>query len=223
MKKTEKKTNNKEKEVSTKEVAVMNNFPTWFSKNKSLAVTIIAVMLAFLVGYFVKNNLIAAMINGKPIWRHKIVKQLETYYGANMLNTTIEQELIKQEVNLKKINVTDAEVAEQIKKIEESMASSGQTLDQALAESGMSRKDLEDNYKLNIMVEKLLAERVTVTEEDVQKYIDENKDSFPEGTDLEQVKTLVTEQLKQEKMSTQYQSMIDELKAKADIKTVVKY
>ena len=223
MKKTEKKTNNKEKEVSTKEVVVMNNISTWFSKNKSLAVTIVAVMLAFLVGYFVKNNLIAATVNGKYIWRSKIVKQLETYYGANILNTTIEQELIKQEADSKNIKVTDTEVAEQIKKIEESMASSGQTLDQALAESGMTRKDLEENYGLNILVEKLLAERVTVTDEDVQKYIDENKDSFPEGTDLEQVKTIVTEQLKQEKMGTQYQSMIDELKAKADIKTVVKY
>ena len=222
MKKTEKKTNS-EKEVSKKEVSVVNNFSTWFSKNKSLAITMVAVMLAFLVGYLVKNNLIAAMVNGKPIWRSTVVKQLETYYGANILNTTIEQELIKQEAESKKLKVTDAEVAEQIKKIEDSMAASGQTLDQALAESGMSRKDLEDNYKLNLMVEKLLAERVTVTDEDVQKYIDTNKDSFPEGTDLEQVKSIVTEQLKQEKMGTQYQSMIDELKAKADIKTVVKY
>ena len=222
MKKTEKKTNS-EKEVSKKEVNVVDNFSTWFSKNRSLAITVVAVMLAFLVGYLVKNNLIAAMVNGKPIWRSKIVKQLETYYGANVLNTSIEQELIRQEADSKNIKVTDAEVAEQIKKIEDSMASSGQTLDQALAESGMTRKDLEENYGLNIMVEKLLAERVTVTDEDVQKYIDENKDSFPEGTDLTQVKTIVTEQLKQEKMGTQYQSMIDELKAKADIKTVVKY
>ena len=222
MKKTEKKTNS-EKEVSKKEVSVVNNFSTWFSKNKSLAITMVAVMLAFLVGYLVKNTLIAAMVNGKPIWRTKIVTQLENYYGANILNATIEQELIKQEAESKKLKVTDAEVAEQIKKIEDSMASSGQTLDQALEESGMTRKDLEENYRLNLMVEKLLAERVTVTDEDVQKYIDDNKDSFPEGTDLEQVKSLVAEQLKQEKMSTQYQSMIDELKAKADIKTVVKY
>ncbi len=222
MKKTENKTNS-EKEVSKKKLSVVSNFFTWFSKNKSLAITMVAVMLAFLIGYLVKNTLIAAMVNDKPIWRTKIVTQLENYYGANILNATIEQELIKQEADSKKLKVTDAEVAEQIKKIEDSMASSGQTLDQALAESNMSRKDLEENYKLNLMVEKLLAERVTVTDEDVQKYIDTNKDSFPEGTDLEQVKSLVSEQLKQEKMSTQYQSMIDELKSEADIKTIVKY
>ncbi len=87
----------------------------------------------------------------------------------------------------------------------------------------MTRKDLEENYRLNLLVEKILSERIQVTDEEVQKYIDDNSESFPEGTDMESVKTIIVEQLKQQKMSTEYQSFINELKEKADIKTVAKY
>ena len=103
------------------------------------------------------------------------------------------------------------------------MAGSGQTLDEALKESGMTRKDLEENYKLNLLIEKMLSERIQVTDEEVEKYIEDNSESFPEGTDMESIKTIIVEQLKQQKMSTEYQSFITEIKEKADIKTVIKY
>ena len=101
------------------------------------------------------------------------------------------------------------------------MKSQGQDLQQALKESGMTIEDLRENYKMNILIEKLLADKITVTDEDIQKYIEENKDSFPEGTDMEQIKSLVEEGLKQEKMSTEYQSFINGLREKADIEILL--
>jgi len=223
MKNKENKTNIKEKEEGTKEVKEKKGYSAWFNNNKPFIIAVVVVMAAFLSGYFIKNSLVAATVNGKTIWRHSLVEQLEKYYGANILSTAIEQELIEQEAKNKKIEVTKEEVDAKIKEIETGMAGSGQTLDQALQESGMTREDLEENYQLNLLLEKMLSERIQVTDEEVQKYIDENSESFPEGTDMEQVKSIVTEQLKQEKMSTEYQSFINELKEKADIKTVVKY
>jgi len=178
-------------------------------------------MIAFLAGFFVKNNLISAMVNGKPIWKKELVKEMETYYGESVLNSIIEGELIKQEAEKRGIKVTEEEVSNQIKTIEDSMKSQGQELQQALEESGMTVEDLRENYKMNILIEKLLADKITVTDEDIQKYIEENKDSFPEGTDMEQIKSLVEEGLKQEKMSTEYQSFINGLKEKADIKILL--
>lgn len=223
MKKTEKKNNIKEEGVGTKEVKIKKGFLAWFDNNKPFIIAVTIVMLAFLSGYFIKNSLIAATVNGKTIWRYGLIKQLENYYGTNILNTTIEQELIKQEAEDKNIEVTKEEVGAKIKEIETSMSSSGQTLDEALQESGMTRKDLEDNYRLNLIIEKILSGRIQVTDEEVQKYIDDNSESFPEGTDMESIKTIIVEQLKQQKMSTEYQSFINELKEKAEIKTVVKY
>ncbi|HOD01671.1 MAG TPA: SurA N-terminal domain-containing protein [bacterium] len=226
MEKTKEK-NNKLEERDTEELSEKvekterNEKGNWFKKNKTLAIGIIVVMVAFLAGFYVKNYLISATVNGKPIWKSTLVKEMETYYGSSVLNSIIEGELIEQEAKDKGIKVTDAEVDEQVKKIEDSMKAQGQDLQQALKESGMTIEDLKKNYRMNITIEKLLSDKIAVTDEEVQKYIEDNKDSFPEGTDMEQVKSLVQESLKQQKMSTQYQALIDELKKKADIKIIL--
>ena len=233
MEKTKEKNNKLKEKESTKEpvknIEEIKEEPkeektkkeSWFKKNKTLVTSLIIVMIAFLAGFFVKNNLISAMVNGKPIWKKELVKEMETYYGESVLSSIIEGELIKQEAEKRGIKATEEEVSNQIKMIEDSMKSQGQDLQQALKESGMTIEDLRENYKMNILIEKLLADKITVTDEDIQKYIEENKDSFPEGTDMEQIKSLVEEGLKQEKMSTEYQSFINGLKEKADIEILL--
>lgn len=233
MEKTKEKNNKLKEEESTKEpvknIEEIKEEPkeektkkeSWFKKNKTLVTSLIIVMIAFLAGFFVKNNLISAMVNGKPIWKKELVKEMETYYGESVLSSIIEGELIKQEAEKRGIKATEEEVSNQIKMIEDSMKSQGQDLQQALKESGMTIEDLRENYKMNILIEKLLADKITVTDEDIQKYIEENKDSFPEGTDMEQIKSLVEEGLKQEKMSTEYQSFINGLREKADIEILL--
>ncbi|HQG58603.1 MAG TPA: SurA N-terminal domain-containing protein [bacterium] len=233
MEKTKEKNNKLKEEESTKapvkNIEEIKEEPkeektkkeSWFKKNKTLVTSLIIVMIAFLAGFFVKNNLISAMVNGKPIWKKELVKEMETYYGESVLSSIIEGELIKQEAEKRGIKATEEEVSNQIKMIEDSMKSQGQDLQQALKESGMTIEDLRENYKMNILIEKLLADKITVTDEDIQKYIEENKDSFPEGTDMEQIKSLVEEGLKQEKMSTEYQSFINGLKEKADIEILL--
>ena len=233
MEKTKEKNNKLKEEESTKapvkNIEEIKEEPkeektkkeSWFKKNKTLITSLIIVMIAFLAGFFVKNNLISAMVNGKPIWKKELVKEMETYYGESVLSSIIEGELIKQEAEKRGIKATEEEVSNQIKMIEDSMKSQGQDLQQALKESGMTIEDLRENYKMNILIEKLLADKITVTDEDIQKYIEENKDSFPEGTDMEQIRSLVEEGLKQEKMSTEYQSFINGLKEKADIEILL--
>jgi foldase protein PrsA len=233
MEKTKEKNNKLKEEESTKapvkNIEEIKEEPkeektkkeSWFKKNKTLVTSLIIVMIAFLAGFFVKNNLISAMVNGRPIWKKELVKEMETYYGESVLSSIIEGELIKQEAEKRGIKATEEEVSNQIKMIEDSMKSQGQDLQQALKESGMTIEDLRENYKMNILIEKLLADKITVTDEDIQKYIEENKDSFPEGTDMEQIKSLVEEGLKQEKMSTEYQSFINGLREKADIEILL--
>ncbi|MBW6442154.1 SurA N-terminal domain-containing protein [Patescibacteria group bacterium] len=228
MKKTENKTNSsdkgevtkKEANKSTKKVGMICS---WYKKNKVLAIGIFAVMVAFLGGYYFKGMIIAATVNGKPIWRYSVVKQLEQYQGSSLLNSLIDQQLIKQEAKEKGVEPTEEELAEQVKQVEDSVIAQGNNLDDILKEQGMSRKDLEENLAMNVIIEKLLLQQVVVTDEEVQSYIDENEDSFPEDTDIEQIKTLVRQQLEQEKMGTQYQIWLQSLRDKADINITANY
>lgn len=223
MKKLNTKINSFFKSLKVRCSAKCTKVKEFFKKNKILSVGLIIVIGAFLFGYLLKGLFIAALVNGKPISRLRVVRQLEKYQGATTLESIITEELIKQEAKKMGVKVTAEEVTEEILKIEANLVGQGQSLDEILSLQGMTRKDLETNLILNKLIEKILTDKSTVTDEEVQSYIDTNKDSFPAGTDMEQVKTLVRQQLVQEKMGTQYQSWIEEIKAAAKINVVVKY
>ena len=57
----------------------------------------------------------------------------------------------------------------------------------------------------------------------MNKYIETNKTSIPEGTDMEVYKGQVREQLQRQKISSEYQTWIEKLKETAKINTFVKY
>ncbi len=229
MKNSEKKTNSSEKAESTKKEAKKvttkgaNPVCAFYKKNRILSIGILLVMLSFLSGYYLKGFLIAATVNGKPIWRAKIVKQMEKYYGANILDYLVTQELIQQEATNKGITITEKDIEDELNQTEEEIKASGTTLEKVLQESNMTMEDLKDNLKTNLITERLLLSRIIVSDEEVQSYIDENKDSFPEDTDMEQIKSIVSEQLKQEKMATEYQTLTAELKEKSNVKVLVEY
>jgi foldase protein PrsA len=225
MKNTKETKNNKEKkDESTKKTSKrVCKIAQWYKGNKILALGGLFVMISFLSGYYLKGMIVAATVNGKPIWRFEVVKQLERYYGANVLDNLITQRLMEKEAQQNGIVVTEEEIDSAIKELEANLGNSGTNLDEALKESNMTREDLRKDYKTNIMIEKLLTSRVSVSEEEVQNYIDENEDTFPEDTDLEQVKTLVRDQLVQEKMSAEYQNLLQEIKEKAEVKSMVNY
>ena len=73
------------------------------------------------------------------------------------------------------------------------------------------------------MIEGMLSDKLSVTDEEVQKYIDENASSLPEGTNIDDVKTLVKQQLSQQKLSTEFQGWFDSIKKDAKVNILVKY
>jgi foldase protein PrsA len=195
----------------------------WFKENKILSIGFIAVLVAFIFGYFLKGYFVAALVNGKPISRLRVIKQLEKTQGLTALDNIITEELIRQEAKKNGISVSKVDVDAEIASIETSLKSQSQTLDEVLAAQGMTRAELIKNIELQKLIEKILTDKATVTDAEVQKYIDDNKASFPEGTNMEEVKTLVRQQLIQQKVSTEFQAWIDGVKKASKINILVKY
>jgi foldase protein PrsA len=195
----------------------------WFKENKILSIGFIAVLIAFIFGYFLKGYFVAALVNGKPISRLRVIRELEKKQGLSALDNIITEELIRQEAKKKGLSVSKAEVDAEMASIETSLKSQSQTLDQILAAQGMTRSDLIKNIELQKLIEKILTDKVTVSDAEVQKYIDDNKASFPEGTNMDEVKTLVKQQLIQQKVSTEFQTWLDSVKKTAKINILVKY
>lgn len=183
-----------------------------------LIVIILAVTAFFLRGLFV-----AALVNGQPITRVAVIKELEKQGGKQALSSLVNQVLILQEAKKKNIEASQKEIDDAAKQIEDSLKTQGQNLDTALAMQGMTKQDFLMQLKLRNLVEKLLADQIKVTDKEISDYIEKNKDTLP--TDLKEpvIKKRVEEQLKQQKMASASQAWLANLTKSAKINYFVSY
>ena len=195
--------------------------PKGLIKSKLLIPFIIIVLAVVL--FFAKGLFIAALVNGQPVSRIEIVKELEKRDGKNALTAIVNQMLISQEAKKKNIEVDQKEIDVDTKKIEENLKKQGQNLDAALTAQGMTKKDFEAQLRLRKSVEKLLGDSIKVADKEVDDYIEKNKATMPEGMKEEEVKSGVRQQLEQQKFSVKSQELIAKLEKDAKINYFVNY
>ena len=184
---------------------------------------IIAVIIAIgVLAYVYKGIFIAATVNGSPILRLAVIQKLEKTSGTNLLDSLINEKLIQNEARAKNIIVSDDEINDQIKAIESQVAMQGNTLDAALAAEGMSMDDLKKQIMFQKEIEKLLADTINVTDEEVLQYIEDNKIQIPQGQEAELTGQIKSE-MRNQKLNTEAQALITNLKSKAKIQRFVDY
>lgn len=175
------------------------------------------------VGYYFKSLFIAATVNGEPIARLSVIQEVEKQGGKQILETLINERLIMQEARTKGVNVTQEEVDAEIASIEDQVKTQGQTLDQVLALQGVSREEFDKQVKIQVIIKKLVADKISVTDEDISKYMEDNKDYLPEASDEAELKAQVKEQLTQQKISEEFQTLLTDLRTNAKVNYFVSY
>jgi parvulin-like peptidyl-prolyl isomerase len=196
---------------------------SFIAKRKLLVGGTALVVAAFVGGYFLKGYFVAATVNGSPISRFAVIGELEKRGGPSILDNLINDKLIRQDAMKKNITVSKAEIDAAIATIETNLKSQSQDLNTALAAQGMTLKDLRDQITLQKLLEKLLADKITVTDDEITKYITDNKISIPAGSDEANTKSIIKQQIVQEKLGQEVQPLLDELKKAAKINIFVKY
>lgn len=186
------------------------------------AIIVAAIIILGALAYVYKGLFIAATVDGSPISRLTIIKKLEKASGKNLLESLIVEKLIQNEANAKKIVVSNDEIDAETKKIEDEVRTQGGTLDEALLKQGMDRSDLKKQIILNKEIEKLLADKINVTDEEVEQYIKDNKVSIPEGQETT-IREQIKDGLRNQKLNAQAQALITELKSKAKIQYFANY
>lgn len=210
--------------MPTKEVTAepaIKTRPIKKSKKSRINQRALLIILAgvFLVGllYYFRGQFIVATVNGQPIWRLTLVRELEKQGGRQTLDSIITKTLILQEAKKQKILVSNEEINQEIKKFEEDLSGQGQDLDQLLTNRGMTRADLSEQIKLQKLVEKMTKNDLQVSDQEVNEYLEKNKNTLPQNADKEQIKTQVREQLKEQKLNEKIQSFIQSLRDQAKI------
>jgi parvulin-like peptidyl-prolyl isomerase len=206
--------------VMSKSVGTYSNMEKL--KQPRFFIPLIIIVLA-IAAFYLKGLFIAAFVNGEPITRIAVIKELEKQGGKQTLSSLVNQALILQEAKKKNIEVSQKEVDDAAKKIEDSLKTQGQSLNTALAMQGMTKQDLLMQLKLRSMVEKLLADKIGVTDKEITDYIEKNKDTLPTTSTADELKKSVGEQLKQQKMASASQAWLDGLTKNAKINYFVSY
>lgn len=195
-----------------------------FKNPKPLHIAIgLAVILVVAALFFAKGIFVAATVNGSPISRLLVIQELEKQGGKQALEDIIDKKLIETELNKQKVTVNKKEVDAEIEKIKTQVASQGGTLEMALAKQGMTEEKLREQITIQKKLEKLLADKVVVTETEIDTYIKDSKATPPKDVKMEDFRKQVGDQLKQQKFQQEAQKWVSDLTASAKIKYYVNY
>lgn len=203
-----------EKEISDFEVSQSAPKTKIITKKYIYAVLIILAAIGLL--FTASRYWIIAWVDNKPISKFELYALMEKRDEGKTAEELIVQRLLLSEGQKQKQAVSAAETEAEIKKIEEQQGGAEQ-LDQILSIQRLSREDFKKLVELQLLKQKLFSNGVNITDEDVNKYIDENKESLPanvlnnpESSEAAQLKDNVKEQLKQLKVNDNFNTWLEE-------------
>jgi len=188
---------------------------------KTVIIILVVLILAGLAFYY-KSLFIAAMVDSRPISRFAVIRRIEKQSGKLALDAIINEMLIGNEARVKGITVNNDEVEEQLKTIEAQITAQGGTLDSALGAEGLTRDDLKRQIIVQKQAEKILAETIQVSDNEVEAYIAEIGLTIPTGQE-EVTRNQIREQLLAEKRGAAFNQFITDLRAKAKINYYINY
>ena len=199
---------------------VMETLKPVFNKQTKTALIIVLVIG---LAYIFRGQFIAAMVNGQPIWRYKVIKQAENAQGPQILDNLVLEALIVQKAKATGVVVADEAVNAQIDEIKQNVTDQGQDFDQLLAAQNLTMAELQRQIRIQQMVETMAMSDSQVTDEQIAQFLEENKDYLPEDSTEAELQDLARQQLEQQALSEQYQQWITDLKTQAKIQYMVDY
>lgn len=192
-------------------------------KNKKLIIFISALLVLMGILYLGKSLFVVAIINNRPIFRTSIISELEKRYGSATLESVVNESLILQEASKKNVVVSTEAIDKEVKIIEDNIKAQGSDLDTELSRAGQKREDLLKGIKLKLLIEKILADRIQVSDKEIEDYFNSNKTVLYKDQKIEDVKDSVKATLMGMKLEEEYLKWIEEIKNSAKIKYFLSY
>src|SRR3989344_8106447 len=95
----------------TEQIASQERSYIKIRKPQKKFIIIAGVVLAIALGaFFARGLFIAAMVNGSPISRLSVVRELEKQSGKQTLKSLIDKKIIEGELDKQGVNVTQADI-----------------------------------------------------------------------------------------------------------------
>jgi foldase protein PrsA len=117
-----------------------------------------------------------ATVNGEPISRDAYYRRLLQVAGRRVLEQLVEEELVRQEAEKRKITVTDAELQKRL--ADDEAATMAQRRYSEQKYQAWLKVYLEV-VRMRMLKEKLVSDTVTVTEPEVGEFYNRSRDKYP--------------------------------------------
>ncbi len=178
-----------------------------------IAVGVIAVIA--LLGYRYKNLLTPAVVNGEPIYIWEYASALNSQFGSDQLNAMATEKVIDQEVSKANVSVSNDEIDKELNEIDKQASASGGV--QAIAEAqNMTIDEFKERIKLQLSVKKILQDKITVSDQEINESFTKNKDFYKSVSEAE-AKETIKKQLEEQKFQTEASSWLSGIRESAKI------
>lgn len=123
------------------------------------------------------NENIVAEINDEVITKDELYDRLVEQNGEQVLNALISEKIINIEAKKQNIEVSEKDIQDKIDKIVENYGGE-EEFNQAIAYYGYTVENLKKDIGTNIKIKKLLEPKISISEEEMKNYFEENKETF---------------------------------------------
>ena len=186
--------------------------PKLNSKIIYLVVAVLALSALLLAN---KKLLVAAVVDGKPIFSWELNRVMADRYGAQTLEGMISERLIASEANKQGVVVSPGDVKSREDEIVKGLGS-GMPLDELLKIQGLSKDEFDRQITLQLTVQKILGKDLVITQDDVDAYIATNRATLL-ATEAAALQVEAKQAILDTKIGEKLQPWFNELKAKAKI------
>lgn len=124
-------------------------------------------------------NEVVAKINNETITKEELYNFMVSQNGSQVLDYLISEKIVEMEAKANNISVTKEEIDKEIEKAAEQYGGI-EAFEQTITAYGYSMDAIREDVEKSLIIEKLLADRVEITEEEMKQYFEENKELFDE-------------------------------------------
>lgn len=140
---------------------------------------IIAVPVAFvllLAGCGDSSDYVAT-VDGEKILQTELDQALREQYGAEVLDTLINNKIIALEAEKEGITVLDNAIQAEYDELVESYGGKA-ALQEALDANGLTVESVKDNIRMYQLTKDVMAKSIDISDEELQQYFEEHKDDY---------------------------------------------
>lgn len=183
-------------------------------KSKTIYFIILAIglLLLFLTN---KGLLVAAVVDGKPIFRWQLNKTLVNRFGKQILENMVSEQLVANAARKSGVSVSKEDVAKKEEEIVKGLGSNV-NLEDLLKFQGMTRADFDSQVRVQLTVEKVLGKDISITEPDIDNFIATNR-ALLVATEPAELREEARQAIMSQKIGEKLQPWFAELKEKAKI------